>query len=233
MTDTTSKTALIVGASRGLGLGLVEDYLGRGWRVIATVRPGSSAEMFAELQAAHGEALTIERVDINLPETVAALGERLAPSSLDLLFVNAGVSLGAADNVSTVTDDEFAHLMVTNALSPMRVITALLPSVKPAGSVAAMSSRLGSVALNTDGAWEVYRASKASLNTLMRSFALRQGDGRTYLCVSPGWVRTDMGGDEAPLDVATSVAGMASAIAARAGATGAHYVDYENHPIEW
>lgn len=227
------KMALIVGASRGLGLGLVEEYLGRGWRVIATARPGASADMFRPLGAAHGDALQIERVDINLPETVADLARRIAPSSLDLLFVNAGVSLGPDETASEVSDDEFAHLMVTNALSPMRVISRLLPSVRPDGAVAAMSSRLGSVALNTDGGWEVYRASKASLNTLVRSFAIRQGDARTYLCVSPGWVRTDMGGDEAPLDVRTSVAGMADALEARSGTGGVHYIDYENNPIEW
>ena len=96
-----------------------------------------------------------------------------------------------------------------------------------------MSSGLGSVTNNTRGGWEVYRASKAALNTMTRSFALRQGGSQTILVVAPGWVRTDMGGSGASLDVDTSVRGMADAIAARQGAGGCLYVNYLNEILPW
>jgi NAD(P)-dependent dehydrogenase (short-subunit alcohol dehydrogenase family) len=99
--------------------------------------------------------------------------------------------------------------------------------------IAAMSSGLGSVANNTRAGWEIYRASKASLNTMLRSFSVRRGDGRTVLAVVPGWVRTDMGGPNAALDVETSVRGMVDAIAARRGRPGAAYVDYQGNDVAW
>jgi NAD(P)-dependent dehydrogenase (short-subunit alcohol dehydrogenase family) len=124
--------------------------------------------------------------------------------------------------------------MVTNALSPMRVVEAFADLVRPSGTIAVMSSVLGSVGGNTDGGMEVYRASKASLNTLMRSFAARRkGDSRTLLCVHPGWVRTSMGGSEAPLDVETSTRGIADVIAKHQGKPGLAFLDYKGETVAW
>ena len=86
---------------------------------------------------------------------------------------------------------------------------------------------------NSRGGYEIYRASKAALNTMLRSFAIRRGEGRTILAMVPGWVRTDMGGPNAPLDVETSVRGMADIIAARRGRPGAAFVDYKGTDLAW
>ena len=97
-------------------------------------------------------------------------------------------------------------MMITNALGPMRVIDAFEALVPKTGTIGVMSSGLGSVADNETGGWEVYRASKAALNTLMRSFAARHaGDPRALLIVTPGWVRTDMGGPNAALGIEDSI----------------------------
>ena len=99
-----------------------------------------------------------------------------------------------------ISTEAYVRMMVTNALSPMRVIESLQTLVPPDGTIAAMSSELGSVSDNLDGGWEVYRASKAALNMLMRSFAARHlDDPRTLLLTAPGWVRTDLGGPQARL----------------------------------
>lgn len=225
--------ALIVGASRGLGFGLVEEYLRRGWQVQATTRSGEPTDGLRRLMAAHPGALAVEAADINQPPSVEALRAKLAEAELDLLFVNAGISRGPEETVSEISTGDFIEMMVTNALGPMRVITALLPAVRADGTVAVMSSGLASVANNTEGRWEVYRASKASLNTFMRSFAARHPGGRSFLCISPGWVRTDMGGEDAPLDVATSVQGIARTVEARAGSGGVRYIDYLGENIPW
>jgi NAD(P)-dependent dehydrogenase (short-subunit alcohol dehydrogenase family) len=226
--------ALILGASRGLGLGLVAEYLARGWQVIATIRSEGIPDGLKQLKSAHADQLQLEQADINQPESVEALKGRIGPGELDLIFVNAGVSRGAEDNASTMPADDFIDLMITNALSPIRAITTLHDRLKRGAAVAVMSSNLASIANNSTGTWEVYRASKASLNTLLRSFAVRNtGDGLTYLCISPGWVRTDMGGEEAPLDVETSVKGISDTVDARKGSGGVHYIDYLNAPIQW
>jgi NAD(P)-dependent dehydrogenase (short-subunit alcohol dehydrogenase family) len=227
-----TETALIIGASRGLGLGLARAYAKRGWRVIGTVR-GASATGLHELADQAKDRVRVELVDITMQEQVVALRERLADERLDLLFVNAGISNGEGETVPLSSTEAFTRLMVTNAWCPLRVIEAFADLVPPNGVIAAMSSGLGSVTNNTRAGWEIYRASKAALNTLLRSFAVRRGDGRTVLAVAPGWVRTDMGGPNAVLDVATSVNGIVDAISARRGRPGAAYVDYLGNDVAW
>ena len=222
-------TILIVAASRGLGLGLAREYVSRGWRVIATVRDATKPGGLAEL----GDAVRIETVDINHTGEVLALRDRLAGTALDVLFVNAGVANGAEEILPDVGTEDFVRTLTTNALSPLRVIEALAELVTPKGTIAAMTSGLGSVSNNTKGGWEVYRASKAALNTLLRSYAVRSGGARTIVAMAPGWVKTDMGGPNAVLDVETSVRGMADTLAARDGTGGVAYVNYLNEVLPW
>jgi NAD(P)-dependent dehydrogenase (short-subunit alcohol dehydrogenase family) len=225
----SQKSALIVGASRGLGLGLVETFLARGWRVTATQRTPSP-----QLAALASDALRIETVDIDDDAAVADLHARLGPQAYDLIFVVAGVATQAHDPAHAVPRAVAAQVYLTNAISPIRFAEAFRDRLAPGGSLALMSSILGSVALNESGGWEIYRASKAALNTLARSFAIRHSDtGISVLLVHPGWVRTDMGGAEADIDVATSVAGMADVVEARLGRPGSHYVDYRGETLAW
>lgn len=225
------KVALVVGASRGLGLGLAHAFVSRGWEVIATVR---SAHGRGALETLAGNGLvSIAHMDINKPEDLTALRKMLSARSLDVLFVNAGVAIDPSIAAETVSTQDFVDVMVTNALSPLRVIGALHDLVEPEGVVAAMSSDMGSINDNAGGGWEIYRASKAALNQMMKSFAIRKGDGRTYIAMSPGWVRTEMGGNGAPLDIETSGAGIAETLIARSGAGGIHFVDFRNQPLAW
>jgi NAD(P)-dependent dehydrogenase (short-subunit alcohol dehydrogenase family) len=231
--DMAIQTAIIIGASRGLGLGLAREYLARGCHVVGTVR-GSARTPLHDLADLHPAQLEIETVDINHPAEIAALGERLSSRRFNLLFVNAGVSSDRAETIDQATDETFIRLMVTNALSPMRVVERLSSLVPATGTIALMSSGLGSVTNNQNGEWEVYRASKASLNTLMRSYAARHaGDSRTLLLIAPGWVRTDMGGPDALLDVETSIRGVVDVIATQTGTSGLQYVNYQGNTVPW
>ena len=226
-------TALILGASRGLGLALAAEYLKRGWRVIATVRGSKKGDLHALAAKADGR-LEIETVDIDVPEQVAALRQRLDGRALDLLFVNAGVTNDKHQPVGQVPTSEFVRLMVTNALSPMRVIEGFESLVPPTGTIGVMSSGLGSVADNDRGGWEVYRASKAALNTLMRSFAARHaGDPRAMVIIAPGWVRTDMGGAEATLGIEDSIPKVVDTITRRTGKPGLSYLNYLGETVRW
>jgi NAD(P)-dependent dehydrogenase (short-subunit alcohol dehydrogenase family) len=226
-------TALIVGASRGLGLGLVREYLDRGWRVIATERASGASVGLAELKAQVGDRLTLATVDINVPEQVRALAGQVADRPLDLLFVNAGVSDDPSLTIGQVASEEFTRVFQTNALAPMRVVDWLGGQVAPRGTIAVMTSALGSVSGEQSGGYEVYGASKAALNKLFRGYAVRAGAERSLLAIMPGWVQTDMGGSAAPLDVATSVRGIADAVAARSAQAGVAFIDYQNSPVAW
>ncbi|GLS42425.1 SDR family oxidoreductase [Methylobacterium brachythecii] len=223
------RNALIVGASRGLGFGLVETLLGLGWRVTATQRKASP-----QLAALASEALTVETADIDDDDAVCALRERLDAQSFDLVFVVAGVATAIADPVHEVPREVAAQVYLTNAVSPVRFAETFVDRVATGGTIAFMSSILGSVALNESGGSETYRASKAALNTYARSFEARHR-GRPFgvLLIHPGWVRTDMGGADADIDIATSVAGMAEVIEGQIGKTGIAYLDYEGQPLAW
>ena len=230
----STKTVLIVGASRGLGYAMAEEYEKRGWRVIGTVR-GDSRTPLHDLATKSEGRVEIEQVDINFPDQIAALRDRLAGRSLDLLFMNSGVGTpNPNEPAGAVSTDEFIRVLVTNALSPMRVIEALQDLVPPTGVIGVMSSGLGSVTNNTNGAFDLYRGSKAALNTYMRSFAARHAQSpRAMAVIAPGWVRTDLGGPAAPLGVEDSIPGVVDVLTAIQGKAGLQYLDYMGRTVPW
>jgi NAD(P)-dependent dehydrogenase (short-subunit alcohol dehydrogenase family) len=227
------KTVLLIGASRGLGFAMAEEYLKRGWRVIATARTTSTEQLRRLRDTAQG-ALEVEMVDVNVPEQVAALRAHLGERRIDLLFVNAGVKNDDRETIADVSTEEFVRVMVTNALSPMRAIEAFQHLVPPSGTIGVMSSGQGSLTNNTNGNYEVYRGSKAALNMFMRSFAARHAnDPRTLLLMAPGWVRTDLGGPSARLSIEESIPNLLNTMEAHMGRSGLYYVDYLGKVIPW
>jgi NAD(P)-dependent dehydrogenase (short-subunit alcohol dehydrogenase family) len=227
------KTVLLVGASRGLGYAMAEEFLRRDWHVIGTVRGSAPTALHELAQRAPGQ-VEIEHVDITVPEQVAALRSRLGGRTLDLLFVNAGVTNDPTQTIGDVTTEEFIRVMVTNALSPMRVVETLHDLVADDGTIGVMSSGQGSVANNTNGMREVYRGSKAALNTFMRSFAARHdGERRAMVLMAPGWVRTDMGGPDARLTIEESIPNLVDTLLAVQGQPGLQYLDYLGRTVPW
>ncbi len=220
------KQALVVGASRGLGLVLAGELIRRGWHVIATTRRDSPA-----LRAMAG--VEIESLELTSAEQLAALRERLAGRRLDLLFVNAAIDRGNTP-IGEVPTDVFTEVMLTNALSPLRTVEILADLVDPHGTVAVMSSEQGSVSLNTEDGYELYKASKAALNQLMRSYATRTADdGRTKLLIDPGHNRTRLGGPDAPLDPEKSIPAVVDVLEAQAGVPGLRFLDRHGEPVPW
>jgi NAD(P)-dependent dehydrogenase (short-subunit alcohol dehydrogenase family) len=228
-----NRSVLLIGASRGLGLAIAAEYIDRGADVVATVRSPARTELH-DLRDRAGGRLEIEHVDINAPERVHALRERLAARRFDLLFVNAGVANGPEETVADVATEEFTRLMVTNALSPMRVIETLWELAELDGTIAIMSSGQGSIANNERGGFEIYRASKSALNQLMRSYAARHQDSdRTLLLMAPGWVKTDLGGPNARLTIGESIPKLVGTMEAQRGRAGLQYLDYLGQTVAW
>jgi NAD(P)-dependent dehydrogenase (short-subunit alcohol dehydrogenase family) len=226
-------TALIIGASRGLGLAIAQEYLQRSWQVVGTVRDERETKLH-ELRERWCERLEIVTLDITAVDQIAALGRGLKGRVFDLLFVNAGVKNDDRETIADVSTDEFVRVMVTNALSPMRVIETLGQHVSPAGTIGVMSSGQGSVANNSKGGYEVYRASKAALNTLMRCYAARHAnDRRTLLLLAPGWIRTDMGGSDAPYSMQEAIPALVATIEAQRGTPGLQYLDRNGRSVAW
>ena len=229
--DTDKKTILIVSASRGLGFGLVAEHLKRGFDVIAAVR---KAEDEADLKALPGaERLTLHHLDVTSDDDIARLADDL-PADLDIVFINAGIS--GPKSVVTASADELNQIMQANVFGPIRLAHALLGHVRPGtGILAFMSSAMGSIAENESGSMEVYRASKTAQNSFARSFWLSAAKdvGVTVLSIHPGWVKTDMGGAGADIDVDTSVTGIADQLAANHGADTHRFIDYSGREIAW
>jgi NAD(P)-dependent dehydrogenase (short-subunit alcohol dehydrogenase family) len=226
-------TVLLIGASRGLGYAIAAEYLDRGSQVVATVR-GPDRTPLHELEETARGRLEIEHVDINVPEQIHAVSDRLGARSFDLLFVNAGVTNRPEETTADVSTEEFTRLMVTNALSPMRVIERLGELTDPNGTIAIMSSGQGSIANNERGGFEIYRASKSALNQLMRSYAARhRDDNRTLLLMAPGWVKTELGGPAARLTISDSIPNLVTTIDAQRGRAGLQYLDYLGQTVAW
>lgn len=217
--------ALILGASRGIGLGLVGELLARGWTVTATERHRSDA-----LHATRATVLTAEITD---PASVEALAPRLT-APLDLLFIVSGIWGPGHQSPTQATAQEVQQIFLTNAVAPVATAERLLPKLAPTATIAFMTSEMGSIGGNASGGAYLYRGSKAALNAMAKSFALSAGaKGKTVLAVHPGWVQTDMGGPSASIDVATSARGIADVLAREAGSGRFAYLDWQGHELPW
>lgn len=225
-----SRTILIVGASRGLGLGLARQFSSQGWQVIATVRDPARADALKALAGVRIEALELDDAD-----SLERLAQRLTGTQLDVLYVNAGIAGPQGKPATAASQMEVGQLFFTNAVAPVRLAERLLPLVEQKqGVIVFMSSILGSVETGPGMGMPLYGASKAALNHLTRSFVAGLGESTlTVLSMHPGWVKTDMGGSEAPLDVETSTRGMTEQVIRAIGQGGHRYLDYQGNPLPW
>jgi Dehydrogenases with different specificities (related to short-chain alcohol dehydrogenases) len=230
----TIKTALVVGASRGLGFAIVEELLKRKWNVIGTVREGKGAKLH-ELAEKWSGKLRVQYLDMTIQPQIESLKSNLNGESLDLLFVNAGIGnvKGMKETIGEISTEEFVRVMVTNTLSPMRVLERLTENVRQGGVVGVMSSGQGSIADNENGGNDVYRASKAALNMIMRSFAVRKGKDRALLLLAPGWIKTDLGGPEARFSIEEVIGDIVDTIVAQEGKAGLRFLDRFGKTVRW
>ena len=227
-------TVLLVGASRGLGLAMAAEFVNRGWVVVGTVREGARTGLH-QLAEDHPDRVEVECLDVAEPAEIAALQARLAGRRFDMLFHNAGVAnANPLDPVAAVSTEEVVRVMITNAVSPMRVIAALEDLVAADGLIGVMSSGQGSIANNAAGRNDVYRGSKAALNPFMRCYAARHAGGaRALVLMAPGGIRTALGGPDAPFGVEDAVPKVVDVLIAQRGKPGLRFLDRDGRTVPW
>ena len=222
-------TWLVTGANRGLGLEFARQLQRRGEAVVATARDPDAA---ADLRALD---VRVERLDIADPASIEALARKLGDASIDVLLNNAGVG-GRGVRFAELDWSDVERVISVNAIGTMRVVQALLPNLARAKTrkVVQVTSRMGSIGDNGMGGYYAYRASKAALNMLTRSFARDMAaEGYTCVVVHPGWVRTDMGGATAPLSPAESVAGLLKVVDHLEPSDSGEFLDWTGARVPW
>lgn len=234
---TIQKIALIIGASRGLGLAIVAELLRRDWQVIATGREGRSEQLY-QLQQNWRDNLRIYPLDITNTEQLdklhSQLKQLLANQKLDILFVCAGISTknGMTETVGNIHPKEFTQIMLTNTLAPMQTLERLANYVNSGGVLGVMSSGQGSLTDNAKGGNDIYRASKAALNMIMKSFAVRQAD-KSCLLLAPGWIQTDLGDEVAPFTIKEVIVDIVDTLIHQQDNVGVHYLDRFGKTVAW
>jgi NAD(P)-dependent dehydrogenase (short-subunit alcohol dehydrogenase family) len=223
---------LITGASRGIGLEFTRRLLDRGDTVVAAVRDPEGA---TGLKALARPALSLVRLDVADPESIAGLGSRIGSSPIDVLINNAGIT-SDSKTLASLDAGELTRAFTVNAISPMLVTKAVINQLRAGKSktVVQITSVLASIERNTGGSSYGYRASKSALNQFNRSLANElRPEGFTCVAIHPGWVRTDMGGPKADLSVEESVESMLRTIGSLTAAKSGEYLNYDGAPIPW
>lgn len=199
--------------------------------MIATVRTRSTD--LAALAGRFPGNLDIETFDIAHADQVRALRDRLGGRTVDVFYIDAGITRAIEATPATVAEEEFLDMMLVNALSPVRAVEILRDLVVPSGTIAIMTSELGSIA-DAQDRWQLYSPSKAALNMLIKKYSSRHGaDGHALLLVAPGWVRTEMGGRDAALSIEESIPLVVDTVGANRGRPGLRYVDGFNRTLAW
>ncbi|WAC73384.1 SDR family oxidoreductase [Roseateles sp. SL47] len=218
---------LIIGASRGIGLELVRQHRASGDQVVATARDEESLQRLRALGA------TAIKLDVSDVVSIAGLAWQLDGFQFNRVMYVAGVYGPRTLGLQPPSQADFDAVMHTNVLGPMRVLPQLLDALAPDARIGIVSSRMGSLTLRANSAGWVYRASKAAVNSVMKDIALSL-DGRA-LCVSlhPGWVKTDMGGQEADIDVATSAASLRQVLDGLTPGDNGAFFNYDGQPLPW
>jgi len=218
---------LIIGASRGIGLELVRQYRADGAAVTATARDDAGLERLRALGA------TALRLDVTDAASASGLAWQVDGARFDVAIINAGVSGTRTTGLQPPDVAEFDHVMRTNVLGPMRMLAQIAEALSPGARVAVLSSRMGSIGLRAAPNSWLYRASKAAVNSVLKDASLALAGQAVCVTFHPGWVRTDMGGANADIEVTESVAGIRRVLAGVGESDNGRFYNYDGQPLAW
>lgn len=222
-----TKTVLIIGASRGIGLELVRQYLADGLRVFATARNEEGLKLLRD------EGARVLKLDVTDAASASGLAWQIDGEIFDTVVVNAGVYGPRTEGLDTPAEADFDQVMRTNVLGPMRVIPQLVDALADGSKLGVVSSRMGSMGLRTNGGGWLYRASKAAVNSVLKDASFALAGKAICVALHPGWVRTDMGGSDADLDVKDSARDLRRTLAALTPADNGSFLNHDGQPLAW
>ena len=221
------KRVFIVGASRGIGLEFVRQYRQAGAEVWATARDD---EGLARIAALGAQAQRLDVTQVSAATAPGWLGEALR---FDVAVFNAGVYGPRTTALVAPSQADFDRVMHTNVLGALQVLPWLVGHLAEDGVLGVISSRMGSMGLRTSPAGGLYRASKAALNSVLKDASLALAGRAVCVALHPGWVRTDMGGAGADLDVRDSVSNLRRTLAGLTPAANGNFLDHDGTPLAW
>lgn len=229
-----SMNILITGANRGIGLGLVKAWLAKGHHVHAAARHPDHARELWELETDYKDRCHLHALDVTHDDQIAHLASRLSGTPIHMLINNAGILPSWSSSFQDLTKADLLRAFEVNTVAPIRVTQAFLPHLKAAGHpiVATLSSLMGSVADNTSGGAYAYRISKTAVNMWNKSFAIDH-PWLTAVVLHPGWVKTDMGGVNAPTEVEEAVTGLVRVLSSIPAEDSGHFIDFRGRQIPW
>jgi NAD(P)-dependent dehydrogenase (short-subunit alcohol dehydrogenase family) len=213
---------------------MAAEFVRRGWNVVGTVR-GDAKTALHDLADEHPGRIEIASLDVSEPDEISQLHDRLVDRQFDILFHNAGIAnADPQQSAGEASTEEVVRVLVTNALSPMRVIEGLQDLIHADGLIGVMSSGQGSITNNEKAGNDIYRGSKAALNQFMRSYAARHAaEPRALVLMAPGWIRTDLGGPGAPFTIEEAIPKVVDVLLAQRGKPGLQFLDREGRAVPW
>lgn len=230
------QTILITGANRGIGLEFCRQYADAGWKVIATCRQVAKAEALGMLVKLYPN-LQVHALDVADFSQISTLSQTLADISIDVLINNAGIYPDTSEtSFGHLNYHDWSQALWVNSIAPVKFAEAFLPQIQRSQKklLVSISSLMGSIADNSSGGSLLYRSSKAALNATMKSLAIDLRPSKVgVLLLHPGWVKTDMGGQNALIDVSESVTGMRQCIEDYLPDQSGSFLKYDGALLPW
>ena len=224
----------ISGANRGIGLELTRQLVARGDRVTAGARSEEARDALAARLAPQHARIETKVFDTRDNNAILAAAKSI-DAPIDVLVANAGAFGPSPQSVLNMDFAAALDLFNINTLGPLRLALAFLPLLQPAKNprIALMSSALGSMA-TVDPSTAIYSATKAALDKFAQCLAVELKSQRvTVVALHPGWVRTDMGGPNAPLSAPESVAGLIATVDGLGLENTGSFFDYRGETVAW
>ena len=226
---------LITGANRGLGLGFVKKFIGKNVHVFCTTRDVAGSKELLVIKEKFPDNLDIFELDLlkeNVRDTLANL---LGDIPIDILINNAGVG-SSNQHFEAVSPNPWLEVLKVNLIAPLMVTQSIIDNVKKGvdKKICFLSSQLGSIKDNTSGGMYIYRSSKTGLNQVVKSLSVDlKPQGITVVSLHPGWVKTDMGGPNAPVSIDESIKGMMQVIDKTDIRDTGRFLNYDGKELPW
>ena len=226
---------LITGANRGLGLGFVKSFLAKNVNVICTTRNIPGSKELLECKKKYPKNLQILELDLLGENSENALSDLLSDKPIDIFINNAGVG-NSNQRFGVVSSKPWVEVLKVNLIAPLTVTQSIIENIKKSSDkkIYFLSSQLGSIEDNTCGGMYIYRSSKTALNQVVKSLSVDlKPMGITVISLHPGWVKTDMGGPNAPISIDESIKGMMKVIDATDIRNTGTFLNFDGQGLPW